>query len=104
MSNPVAGQDYRVNMTAKTDDSGTRTIVDLTGATVTIEYRKPDNTIVEGVTPTLVGTTGGEIEYLMPKTLTTQGTWFIWAKIINSEGKESYVNPAVNVTFENKGT
>lgn len=94
MSNPVEGSDYTVIMTTEED---------LTGATVTIEYRKPGNVVVEDVTPSNVDTTENKISYKLEDTITTQGVWKIWAKIINSSGDVSYVNPAVTVEFDQKG-
>jgi hypothetical protein len=95
MSNPVAGQDYTVSMAT------TESLVD---ATVTIEYRKPDLSLVVDVEPTNVDTDNNVITYKMPNTLTTHGTWRIGAKIVFANDDIGYVNPAVVVYFENKLT
>jgi len=94
MSNPVAGQDYTVGMTSPES---------LVGATVTIEYKTPSNVITEDVEPTNVNTETDVISYKMTNEITTQGTWHVWAKIINSAGDITYVNPAIHVRFDKKG-
>jgi hypothetical protein len=93
MSNPVAGQDYTINMTVNDD---------LTGATVTIEYRKPDGTIVTDVEPTSVDEETSIISYKIEDTVSVYGQWKLTAKIINTSGDIRYINPPVIVFFDEK--
>lgn len=94
MSNPVEGQDFVVIMISPED---------LTGATVTIEYRKPGSReLVEGVAPTNVDTNLNKITYKILAADSVQGTWKVGAKVINAAGDISFVNPAVSVTFDRK--
>lgn len=93
MSNPVECSDYTVEMISPED---------LTDATVTIEYRKPNNTIVVDVTPTNVDVSTNTISYKIVCTESIQGNWKIGAKIVNSAGEISFINPAVSVTFDRR--
>jgi len=93
MSNPVAGQDFIVNMV---------TTEDLTNATVTIEYKTPNGTVVTGVTPTSVNVSAGIISYLLQDSITVNGIWFVGAKIVDASGNISFVNPPLTIKFENK--
>jgi hypothetical protein len=95
MSNPVAGADYTIHMI---------TDVDLTGATVTIEYRKPDGSEQTGITPTNVNVSTGTISYRITKTLSanSDGEWKVTAKIVDAQGDTSFVNPSVSIIFDRK--
>ena len=95
MANPVAGQDYDVILV----EEGT-----LVGAAVTIEYKKPNGQKVRDVTPTSVDTGAGEIKYSIPNTDSTYGTWLFVAKIVASDTKIRYTNPAEQIFFDNKKT
>jgi hypothetical protein len=100
MSNPVAGTDYTVNMTTY-DEDGT-TLIDLTGATVTIEYRDPTRELTVDVSPTSVDTTNSIVTWTMTDTLTTgkEGLWIIGGKIILASGAVRRINPGVKVRFD----
>lgn len=94
MNNPVAGQDFIVNMISPED---------LEGATVTIEYRLPGSkTLTIDIAPTNVDTVRNIITYKILAANAVEGTWKIGAKIVNSSGDISFVNPAVTITFDKK--
>lgn len=95
MSNPVAGSDFL---------QGFETTEDLTGATVTIEYKKPSGAKVRNVAPTSVDTATGIITWLMENTITTYGMWLLQVKIVSQAGRITWSNPAINVFFDNKKT
>ena len=95
MGNPAEGQDYTVNMTVPDT-------ISLVGATVTIEYIKPDKSFTEGVTPTNVDTTNNIISYKIEDTDSVAGLWEIGAKIIESSGDVSFINPKVLVRFDRR--
>lgn len=94
MSNPVVGSDYTVEMISPES---------LVGATVTIEYKNPQLVMTEGVSPTNIDTESNVISYKMTNDKTSEGNWKIWAKIVNSSGDITYVNPAVSIRFDRKG-
>jgi hypothetical protein len=93
--NPVAGQDYDVVLV----EEGS-----LVDATVTIEYKDPSGKKTRDVTPTNVDTDTGEITYSIPNTDSTYGMWLFVAKIVASDAKIRYTNPAEQVFFDNKKT
>lgn len=89
---PIEGSDYTINIESPED---------LTGATVTIEYRKPNNQIVDGVEPTNVD--NNVITYSMVNTITEKGAWKVWAKIVNKDGEITYTEPAESINFKGRG-
>lgn len=91
---PIERSDYTINIEASED---------LTGSTVTIEYRTPNNKIIDGVEPTNVDIESNIITYSMVNTITTKGTWKVWAKIVNAAGKISYTEPPQIVVFIGRG-
>jgi len=95
MSNPVAGQDFI---------QGFETTESLVGATVTVEYKKPNGEKTRDVVPTSVDTDTGIVTYLIPSTLSTYGMWLFQIKVVNSAGKISWSNPATKVFFDTKET
>ncbi len=100
MSNPMAGTDYTVNMTAKDEDG---VLFSLVGATVTIEYKAPGVAQVTGVTPTNVNTTTSVISYKIEDTASTEGLWAVGAKVITAGGDVRRVNPRVKIHFDRSG-
>ena len=95
MANPVAGQDFDVVLI----EGGS-----LSGATVTVEYKKPNGVKTRDVTPTDVDTDTGEITYSIPAADSIAGTWLFTAKIVDSGGKIRWTNPAVSIFFDTKQT
>ena len=94
MANPVEGSDYTVQIESPET---------LVGATVTIEYRTPNNVVTEDIVPTDIDTEDDVITYEIDKSKTINGIWRFWAKIINAAGKTSYVNPPGVVKFDRRG-
>lgn len=99
MSNPMAGSDYTVNMTAKDEDGE---LIDLTGATVTVEYKTPNNQLTEGVAPTNVDIPTSVITYKIQDTIAVQGSWEVGAKVITASGDIRFVNPRVGIFFDRR--
>jgi hypothetical protein len=91
---PIEGSDFTINIEAPED---------LTGAAVTIEYRMPNNQILDGIEPTDVDEESNIITYSMANTITTKGTWKVWAKIVNTDGKITYTEPPESVNFKGRG-
>lgn len=97
---PMAGSDFTVNMTAKDKDGN---LIDLVGATVTIEYVLPSLELVEDIVPTNVDTDNSIITYKIQDTISVQGQWYIGAKVITLAGDIRYVNPRTPVYFDRRG-
>lgn len=87
---PSVGQDFTVVFNSPET---------LVGATVTIEYKKPDRTIETNVTPTNVDTAIDQISYKIPKEDSVAGKWLVVAKIINAAGDVSWTKPPESVNF-----
>ncbi len=100
MSNPMAGTDYTVYMTAKEEDGS---LIDLTGATVTIEYKTPNNQLTEGVALIIpVDIPTSLITFKIQDTIAVQGSWEVGAKVVTASGDVRYVNPRVKVFFDRR--
>jgi len=95
----MAGTDFTVNMTAKDKDGN---LIDLVGATVTIEYKLPNLVLVEDIEPTNVDTDNSIITYKIHDSISVQGQWFIGAKVITAAGDIRCVNPRASVHFDRR--
>ena len=95
--NPVVGQDFQLNMTAKDKDGN---LIDLSGATITIKYKKPLGDCQSGIVPDDIDIPTSVVTYDIPAAIADEaGTWYFNVEVTKL-GKKTISSPATEVEYD----